>query len=136
MLARRLITAAGFFMLLIGLIHFYLPFENLSRGAFEGFSASYANFLIYGSIIAGVFILSSGFISLYVSANYHNRRKRFLFWTIFQSILWLGRGIMEILFPVDINFYGFEYSSMIVLIICVVLFAIFHSSSLLYKKAV
>lgn len=104
-LAYRLMCIGGIIELLIAIIHFIWPFELVKAGEYALLTGQYRDLLFLSSISIGLCLCIFGILSIYFSRRLMSGEKSALFYNTSQAILWGGRAIGELIFPVSVPMY-------------------------------
>ncbi|MCP4539665.1 MAG: hypothetical protein GY832_21215 [Chloroflexi bacterium] len=104
-LASRTMLTGGIVEILIAILHFLMPLEFARAGAIAELPTEYRDFVLHGIVAVGLCLTVFGALSIYFS------RKLLLgdttAWTlgISQGILWSGRTITELIFPIKVPLF-------------------------------
>jgi len=105
----------GIIELLIAVLHFIWPFELIETGEYAMLSGQYRDLLFLSSISIGLCLCIFGILSIYFSRKLMNGEKSALVYGTSQAILWGGRSVGELLFPVSIPMYFIQNPTIFVL---------------------
>jgi len=116
--------------------HFTWPYAFIQTEPFAGLPEPQKEFVLLVSIAIGLAMLIFGSLAIYFAFKIRIGEHSALAFTLSQAILWTGRLILEILYPVRLPLYFIEQPSSMVIILCLILILIFLVPVLLYRKHV
>lgn len=132
-LASRLMFLGGIIELLIAVLHFIWPFELVETSEYAGLTGQYRDLLFLSSISIGLCLCIFGILSIYFSRSSMIGEKPALIYGVTQAILWGGRTIGELLFPVSVAMYLIENPTMFVLPLSILLSLLFLTPLIVLK---
>ncbi len=104
-LITGLLLTAGIIEIVAGLGHFPMPHFAFQTQGFSSLDQNEANFIIAAVFATGVLLIALGIFTTYLSLSKDTPIKILLYFTTIQSVLWLGRIIIEIVYPVNISLF-------------------------------
>ena len=119
--------------LLIAILHFIWPFELIETGVYSMLTGHYRGLFLLSSISIGLCLSIFGILSIYFSRRLMNGEKSALVYSASQAVLWGGRAIGELLFPVSVPMYFIGNPTVFVLPLSLLLSLVFLSPLIVLK---
>lgn len=126
--AKFLLLAGGIFELLIAITHFVMPYELKKDKVFALLPAAHYDFIILATVAIGLIMLVLCALAFYFVKNYSNTKQAAGVFALSQGFLWLGRGVLEVMFPVKVQLLFLTNPALIILPMSLVISAIFFGS--------
>ena len=123
----RMVFTGGLLELILGAIHFVMPWFVLRAQGIGALNPPERNFVILCVVAVGLLLIALGLITILLvrGASLNNTA-----WTLFltiKALLWSGRVFLELLLPVSISMFFISQPSILILPVIVIetlLFAI------------
>lgn len=132
--AKLLLLAGGIAELLIAITHFLMPLELKNDPVFALLPAAHFDFIILATVAIGLIMLILFALSVYFSKHYQIMKQAAEVFALSQSLLWLGRGVLEMIFPVRVKLLFLTDPAVIILPMALVISTIFFGSYYYSKK--
>jgi len=132
--AKFLLLAGGIFELIIAITHFIMPNELKKDKVFALLPAAHYDFVILATVAIGLIMLVLCALSFYFVKNYTNTKQAAEVFALSQALLWLGRGVLEVMFPVKVQLLFLSNPAIIILPMSLVISAIFFGSYYYSKR--
>jgi uncharacterized protein YjeT (DUF2065 family) len=101
-IASRFMLAGGSIEILIGLVHFIMPIQIVGASEVASLPDNYKSIITLMSVAVGLCLVVFGTLSLYFSKRIVKGDRSAWIFGISQGVLWFGRTILELIFPVTI----------------------------------
>jgi hypothetical protein len=125
---RRILLTAGVVEVVVGVSHFAMPYFAYHAKGFTLLNQHEINFVTLCVFAVGILLIAFGAVTICFSFNTHN--EMLLPYTIIQSILWLARIIIEILYPVKIGLFWIRQPTNVVISLLILEWLLFVLSAL------
>jgi hypothetical protein len=102
LMISRFMLVGGSIEILIGLIHFVMPFQIVSTSEIASLPSNYKIIITLMIVAVGLCLVTFGALSIYFSGRLMKGERSAWVFGVSQGILWIGRTILEMLFPVTI----------------------------------
>ncbi len=104
-LASRAMLGGGIAEILIAVLHFLMPFQFIHAGAIAGLPTDYRDFVFHGIVAVGLCLTVFGALSIYFSQKLFLGNMTAWVFGISQGILWIGRTVTELIFPIRVPLF-------------------------------
>lgn len=103
--ARLFLVLAGLVPLAVGIMHLFLPSFGFDDAVLAQFTpASRSHFVDLALYAIAVFLLAFAFLTFYFAARVESSGA--IVFSVVQSVVWVLRSILEVIFPVEIALFG------------------------------
>ncbi len=100
-----LLKVAGFIEILVGLLHFLMPYF-VDKNHYYSLSSVAENNLVTLLIFAvGILLIALGGTTILFANRLQQTIDILYYYLIMQVILWLSRVVLEVLYPVQLSFF-------------------------------
>ena len=132
-LASGLMTVGGCIEILMGLIHFLMPIQLVNASEIAALANNYKNIILLETFAIGLCLFVFGILTIYFSRRLVCGEKSAWIFGISQGVLWMGRTILELLFPVTIPLFFLSSPTALVLPVVFLLGLLFLVPLWMYK---
>ena len=132
---RRLLLAGGIANVCVGITHFLMPQDLATQHEFAALSASGLSLLVLLILATGLCITVFGSLCLFVAQAADIPQRVVGAIALSQSVLWLGRFLLELALPVTIPLAGIGNPTVFVLPLALTLSTLFFAAYLTSKRA-
>ncbi len=126
---KRLVSNAmlvgGITEILIAVLHFLMPLQFAHTGEFAELSPEYLSFVLHGTVAIGLCLIVFGALSIYFSPKLLQGKQSAWIFGLSQGILWAGRSISELIFPVKLPLFFLSNPTVLILPLVVLLALLF-----------
>ena len=128
---RVALRIGGLLTTAIGLMHIFVPTTGYSTSIASAMQSEIRDHFYYLATYAiCTFLLTLGFISIYIS-KIKFAHTAFVICTAL-GILWIGRAILEIQYPVRVSLFFLEKPTMVLLPVIIFIAATYSTGAILY----
>lgn len=128
------IVSAGVIEILVGLLHFFMPLFFDKSKTFGQLPNIEMDFLLLLTYAVGILLIAFGATTILLSRKQKELEKILYFYLIIQSILWVGRIVLELLYPVNLEMFGVEPFTLVVLPGLILEWGLFVYATILLRK--
>lgn len=121
----RLLFIAGIIEIIIGIMHFIMPYFVIQSKGFSELNPDETKFLIHSVIAVGIAIIPFGILTVIFSVMRKSLGKILLYYCIIKSVLWGGRVISELILPVKLTLFHFTNPTTLILPLCIIIWLLF-----------
>ena len=114
---KRLLLIAGVAEIVVGLSHFGMPYFAYQARGFALLSQKESDFVTLCVFAVGILLIAFGSVTILFALN--ARDEMVLPYAVIQSILWLARIILEIVYPVQVSLFHIENPARVVMTLLV-----------------
>lgn len=114
-LGSNIIRIGGILEFLIALLHFLWPIQLVETGEFTSLSIDYSNYLVLSCISVGLCQALFGVLCFSAAKALITGEKLAWLFCVTQSMLWLIRGVLEMIFPVRVPLFMINTPTILVL---------------------
>jgi len=133
---KNLLVVAGIVEILVGLLHFGMPYFLYQSSGFEQLSQIESDFLLLVTYAVGILLIAFGATTILLSSKIDEIQEIIFYYVIIQIILWIARVSLEIIYPVGLDMFYIEPFTLIVLPGLVIELLLFIVSAILLKKLI
>lgn len=133
-LSKTLLFIGGILEFIVASFHFTWPYAMIQTGPFAELPEANKAFIVLATLAIGLVMLVFGSLSIYFAFRIRMGEYSALVFSLAQAILWTGRLILEILYPVRLPLYFIEQPSSMVIVLSLALILIFTAPLVLYRK--
>jgi hypothetical protein len=133
---KNLLVVAGIVEILVGLLHFGMPYFLYQSSGFEQLSQIESDFLLLVTYAVGILLIAFGATTILLSSKIDEIQEIIFYYVIIQIILWIARVSLEIIYPIGLDMFYIEPFTLIVLPGLVVELLLFIVSAILLKKLI
>lgn len=133
-LTKRILLAAGIMEVMVGLLHFIMPsfvYQSAGFSLLQANEISFVTLLIYA---VGILLLAFGSLTILFSIKLESMITAVYYYVIVQAILWIGRVILEVLYPVNLNMFYVDPFTLVVLPAVIIETILFVASVALVRR--
>ena len=132
--AMRLLLVAGVIEVIAGLSHFAMPhFAHQSKG-FSLLDQNELSFVNAGVFSVGILLMALGAFTIYLSRKEDISTEVLLYYGIIQSVLWLMRIVIEIVYPIKIPLFQIRQPTVFLLPLFIFEWLLFTIATMLINK--
>jgi hypothetical protein len=113
--ARNLLIVTGVIELAAGSLHFLMPRFAYQSVGFSHLSANEISFVTLCVFAVGILLLAFGCFTLVLSSKIESSSEILFYYVSIKSALWLGRVVLEIVYPVKLKMFSIEPLTIVVL---------------------
>lgn len=130
----KCLLAGGVAELLIALLHFLMPLQLSGDEEIAQLPAQYRSFVLLATLAIGLCVMVFGALCLYFSQKLLAGERTAWAFGISQGVLWAGRAILEMAFPVRIPLFFLPNPTLLVLPLSISLALLFLVPLLAFRK--
>ena len=133
-LTKQILLAAGIIEIAVGLLHFAMPYFAYQTEGFSLLQSSEINFVTLVIFAVGILLVAFGSITILFSRKVESMIEVLYCYVVIKSILWVGRVVLELLYPVNLSMFYIEPFTLVVLPGLIIELLLFVVSVVLIKK--
>jgi hypothetical protein len=126
--------AGGIAEILIAILHFVMPLQFIRAGEIAELSVDYRDFVFHGVVAIGLCQTVFGALSIHFSRKLLLGEKAAWVYGVSQGILWTGRAISELIFPVRVPLFFLSNPTVLVLPLIAAIALLFLLPLLAFKE--
>ena len=131
---RRLLLIAGIIEVVAGLAHFAMPHFAYQSEGFSLLNQNEVGFITAGVFSVGILLMTFGALTVYFSLRDDTSTEVLVYYGITQSILWLMRIVIEIVYPIKIPLFQIRQPTVILLPLFILECILFTTATILIYK--
>ena len=131
---KNILLVAGVVEILVGLLHFGMPYFLYQSSGFESLSNIESDYLLLVTYAVGILLIAFGSTTILLSSKIEEIKKIIYYYLIIQIVLWIARVSLEIIYPLGLDMFYIEPFTLIVLPGLVVELLLFIISAFLLKR--
>lgn len=131
---RRILLIAGVVEIVVGLSHFAMPYYAYQAKGFTLLNQDERNFITLCVFAVGILLMAFGILTVFFSLRFEAVNEMLLYYVIIKSVLWLGRIILEISYPVKVALFYIGQPTMVVMPLLIFEWLLFVFSAVLIAK--
>jgi len=112
---KNILILAGTMEILVGLLHFAMPYFVYQTEGFQILNNIESNFISLLIYAVGILLVSFGFLSLLFAFHLKSMQNILFYYLIIKASLWAARVVLELVYPVELNMFYIEKFTVIVL---------------------
>lgn len=112
---KRLLLIAAAVEVLVGLLHFVMPFEYRNSAGLDGLAGAEADYVTLVTYAVGILLIAFG-ATTYVFARRPSQHLDVLVpYLLVKTVLWAARSALEVIYPVQLEMFGVDPFTALVL---------------------
>lgn len=111
---KNFLLAAGTIEIVVGLAHFAFPYFVYQSNSYSLLNNNDIDFITLSIFSVGILLIAFGSLTVFLSSKVETAIRIVYFYTIVKSILWAGRVILGILYPVNTPLFYMEQPNTVV----------------------
>ena len=131
--ASKLLLAGGVVEILVAIIHFLMPLHFSKVNEVIELSPGYRHFFLLGVNAIGLSVGVFGVLCIYYSTKILRGDASAWAFGLSQGVLWLGRTILELIYPVSIPLFFIDNPTILVLPLSILLTLVFFVPMLMIR---
>ncbi len=131
---RKILIAAGIVEISVGLLHFAMPFYAYQSKGLSLLPPNELDFVTLLIFSIGILLTAFGSVTILLARKLASILNIVYYYAVIKTILWAGRVILELLYPVQLSLFHVEPFTLVVLPGLVVELLLFMSSAVLIRK--
>ena len=108
---KTILLIAGIIEIVAGLAHFTMPYFAYEARGFSFLNQDETNLITLCVFAVGILLIAFGTLTIFFALKAETAKQLLYFYVIIKSLLWLGRIILEIFYPVKISLFFIESPS-------------------------
>jgi len=112
---KSLLIVAGIVEILVGLLHFAMPYFIYQSNGFMNLTNIESDFVLLVTYAVGILLVAFGATTIVLSTQVNVITKLIFYYVLIQIILWTARIALELLYPLQLNMFYIEPFTAIVL---------------------
>lgn len=132
---RNILILAGIVEILVGLLHFAMPYYLYQSSGFEQLNHIESDFVLLVTYAVGILLIAFGATTILLASKIHEIKEIVYYYVIIKIVLWMLRVVLELIYPVGLDMFYIEPFTLIVLPGLVVELLLFVVSANLLKKS-
>ena len=133
-LTKQILLVAGIIEIAVGLLHFAMPFFAYQAKGFSLLEPNEINFVTLVVFAVGILLVAFGAITILFSRKLESMVEVLYYYVVIKTILWAGRVILELIYPVNLSMFYVEPFTLAVLPGLIVELLLFVVSVVLIRK--
>ncbi|VAW48325.1 hypothetical protein MNBD_GAMMA03-2072 [hydrothermal vent metagenome] len=133
-LTKQILLAAGIIEIAVGLLHFAMPSFAYQTKGFSLLQPNEINFVTLVIFAVGILLVAFGSITILFSRKVESMIEVLYYYVVIKTILWVGRVVLELLYPVNLSMFYVEPFTLVVLPGLIIELLLFVVSVVLIKK--
>ncbi|WP_428739060.1 hypothetical protein [Sulfurimonas sp.] len=114
-LTKKILLVAGIIEIVVGLLHFAMPsFAYQSKG-FSLLQPDEISFVTLVIFAVGILLVAFGSLTMLLSQKVKSTIEVLYYYVLIQTVLWIGRVVLELLYPVNLRMFYIEPFTLVVL---------------------
>jgi len=132
--ARNLLFVAGAIECIAGILHFFMPRFVFQSDGLSQLSDNEIAFVTLFIFAVGILLIAFGCITIVFSLKIRPSFEVLYYYLFFKCVLWFGRVLLEVLYPVKLNLFYIDPVTIVVLPGVVMEFLLFITSFVVVRK--
>jgi len=112
---KSLLIAAGIVEILVGLLHFAMPYFIYQSNGFMNLTNIESDFVLLVIYAVAILLIAFGITTLLLAKKQKELGLLLYYYLIIQIILWTARVILELIYPIKLDMFGVQPFTYIVL---------------------
>ena len=112
---KNILVLAGVIEILVGLLHFVMPYFAYQSHGFQMLNTNEINFVTLVIYAVGILLVAFGSVSILLAQYTQSMQKIILYYLIIKSVLWMARVVLELIYPVNLNMFFVEKFTLVIL---------------------
>ncbi|MCU7921030.1 MAG: hypothetical protein KZQ95_22125 [Candidatus Thiodiazotropha sp. (ex Epidulcina cf. delphinae)] len=133
-LTKQILLAAGIIEVAVGLLHFAMPSFAYQAKGFSLLQPDEISFVTLVIFAVGILLVAFGSLTIIFSRKVESIIEVLYYYVVIKTILWVGRVVLELLYPVNLSMFYVERFTLVVLPGLVIELLLFIVSVVLVKK--
>ena len=133
-LTKQILLAAGIIEIAVGLLHFSMPYFAYQTKGFSLLQPNEINFVTLVIFAVGILLVAFGSITILFSRKLESMIEMLYYYVVIKTILWIGRVVLELLYPINLSMFYVEPFTLVVLPGLIIELLLFIVSIVLIKK--
>jgi|APSaa5957512622_1039677.scaffolds.fasta_scaffold42262_1 hypothetical protein len=133
-LTEQILLTAGVIEIAAGLLHFAMPSIAYQSKGFSLLHPDEINFVTLVVFAVGILLVAFGSLTIFFSKKVETAAEIVYTYVVIKTVLWIGRVVLEILYPVNLNMFNIEPFTLVVLPGIIIEMLLFVVSVVLMKK--
>ena len=133
---KTTLVIAGTIEVLVGLLHFLMPYFLYQSSGFEQLSHTESDYLLLVTYAVGILLIAFGATTILLSSKIEEIKEILFYYVIIQIILWVARVSLEVIYPLGLNMFYVEPFTLIVLPGLIVELFLFVVSAFFLKRKI
>ena len=133
---KSLLITAGTIEILVGLLHFAMPYFIYQSNGFRHLTNIESDFVLLVTYAVGILLIAFGATTLLFTKKQKELGLLLYYYLIIQSILWTARVILELIYPIKLDMFGVQPFTYIVLPGLIFEWSLFIYTTILSRKIV
>ncbi|MCU7934547.1 MAG: hypothetical protein KZQ99_06660 [Candidatus Thiodiazotropha sp. (ex Dulcina madagascariensis)] len=135
-LTKQILLVAGIIEIAVGLLHFAMPSFAYQAKGFSLLEPNEINFVTLVVFAVGILLVAFGAITILFSRKLESMVEVLYYYVVIKTILWAGRVILELIYPVNLSMFYVEPFTLVVLPGLIIELLLFVVSVVLIRKIV
>jgi len=133
-LTKNVLLVAGIIEIAVGLLHFAMPSFAYQAKGFSLLQPDEISFVTLVIFAVGILLVAFGSLTILFSRKVESIIEVLYYYVVIKTILWIGRVVLELLYPVNLSMFYVEPFTLIVLPGLLIELLLFIVSVVLVKK--
>jgi len=133
-ITKKILLVAGIIEIAVGLLHFVMPFFAYQAKGFSLLDTNEINFVTLVVFAVGILLVAFGAITILFSRNLESTIEVLYYYIVIKTVLWTGRVVLELIYPVNLNMFYIEPFTLVVLPGLIIELLLFAVSFVLIRK--
>ncbi len=133
-MTKQTLLVAGIVEVVVGLLHFVMPFFAYQSKGFSLLQPNEINFVTLVIFAVGIFLVAFGGLTILFSRMMESMIEVLYYYVVIKTVLWAGRLVLELLYPVNLSMFYVDPFTLVVLPGVIIETLTFAVSVFLIKK--
>jgi hypothetical protein len=131
---KKILIAAGLIEIAVGLLHFAMPFYAYNSKGFSLLLPNELDFVTTAIFSIGILLTVFGSVTILLAWKMASILMIAYYYVVIKTILWAGRVVLELWYPIQLSLFHVEPFTLIVLPGLIIELLLFMGAAFLIKN--